>query len=599
MLTRFRNVIDRRRRGGVPVWYDRAYRMPLPGIEGSSGMEPRRSDYVVWYLADAWALPLEALHPPSRIGYADLARVHTPGYLESLTRPETIARIFSIDPAEVRVDEVMKTLRLACGGTLSATHEALRRKGPTMNLLGGFHHAAPDRGGGFCAVNDIAVAVAALRAKGFLGRVAVLDLDAHPPDGTAECLANDRAAWIGSISGSDWGPLDKVDETLLPCGAGDREYLAALEKLLRRMPKAHLAFVLAGGDVLAGDRFGQLGLSLPGVRARDRKVGKVLAGVPTVWLPAGGYHRDSWRALAGTYLAVALGSKREVPADYDPLRARFSRIFRQLRAEDLEGEADLTLDDLEEALGISRGKRRRLLGFYTAEGIEYALYRYGVLDQLQRLGYDRFRVLFEPHTGGDRIRLLGQAGGQELVLIEAVLGKKQVGGLDALFVNWLTLRNPLAQFSPIRPQLPGQEFPGLGLAREAVEMIARIARRLGLGGVAIRPAHYHVAYACRHRFRFADPERQGRFEAMVRDLHHLPLLEATRLVAEERVLLNEKPYTWEADDMVFRLEGEYQDRREVAEVRDRSRFTLLPARDAPPGPGPDPAPAADRRTGAS
>ena len=73
-----------------------------------------------------------------------------------------------------------------------------------LNLLGGFHHAKPDAGGGFCAVNDLAVAVAAVRAEGFAGRVLVLDLDAHPPDGTAACLAADPSAWIGSLSGSSW-----------------------------------------------------------------------------------------------------------------------------------------------------------------------------------------------------------------------------------------------------------------------------------------------------------------------------------------------------------------------------------------------------------
>lgn len=581
MLARAKNLLGRQlRRGGVPVWYDRAYRFPLPGLEGRTGMEPRRPDFVVWFLADAWALALEDLRPPSRISWADLARVHTPAFLEGLTHPETIARIFSIDPAEVRVDEVMQTIRLAAGGTLSATHEALRRKGPALNLLGGFHHAAPDRAGGFCPVNDIAVAVAALRAKGFTGRVAVIDLDAHPPDGTALCLTNDRSAWIGSISGSDWGELDKVDETVLPPGSGDDAYLAALDGLLTRMPRPALAFVVAGGDVLAGDRFGTLGLTLAGARARDLRVAKALAGVPSVWLPAGGYQDDSWRVLAGTYLAVALGSDRPVPVDYDPLRARFSRIFRQLQAEDLEGGDDFTLDDLEEALGMSRGRRSRLLGFYTAEGVEYAFYRYGILDQLQRLGYDRFRVAFDAHAGADRFRLFGRADGQEHVLVEAVLGKKSIAGFDVLYTNWLTLRNPRAQFSPLRPQLPGQEVPGLGLAREAMEILARIARRLGLDGVAFRPAHYHVAYACRHRFRFVAPERQGRFEALVRDLGGLPLLAATRAVASGRVHLDGQPYVWEADDMVFRLEEEPEDPA-VAEVRERTRFTVLPAPAAP------------------
>src|SRR5438309_2261903 len=83
---------------------------------------------------------------------------------------------------------------------------------------------------------DHAVWFAAVRAEGFGGRVLVLDLDAHPPDGTAACLKHDRSCFIGSISGAEWGPLPGVDETVLPPGAGDAEYLRALEGLLQRMP---------------------------------------------------------------------------------------------------------------------------------------------------------------------------------------------------------------------------------------------------------------------------------------------------------------------------------------------------------------------------
>ena len=72
-------------------------------------------------------------------------------------------------------------------------------------------------------------------------------------------------------------------------GAGDGQYLRALEALLARMPRPKLAFVLAGGDVLAGDRLGRLALSIEGARKRDLKVARALTGVGSVWLPAGGY----------------------------------------------------------------------------------------------------------------------------------------------------------------------------------------------------------------------------------------------------------------------------------------------------------------------
>jgi hypothetical protein len=106
------------------------------------------------------------------------------------------------------------------------------------------------------------------------------------------------------------------------------------------------------------------------------------------------------------------------------------------------------------------------------------------------------------------------------------------------------------------------------------ELFERIAARLGLAGVAFRPSHYHLAYAVRSRFRFLDPARQGRFEALLRDLASLPLPEATRLVEDGRVLLDGQPYCWEADEMVDLLASAGDDAEAVAAAREAARFTF-------------------------
>jgi acetoin utilization deacetylase AcuC-like enzyme len=548
-------------------------------VEVAAGIEPRRADFAAWWLRECRAVPRSAVHHARRITYDDLARVHTPELLESLGRPEALAHVFGVDPSDVLVDEVMNTIRLACGATLAAARETLRSSAPALNLLGGFHHAAPGAAGGFCPVNDVAVAVAALRAERFTGRVAVLDLDAHPPDGIAACLAHDPRRWIGSISGSDWGALPDVDETYLPEGTGDAAYLDALAALLGRMPRPHLAFVIAGGDVLAGDRFGKLGLSLAGARERDLLVAAELEGVPQIWLPGGGYSTAAWRVLAGTGMALASGSLEAIPDDYDPIDARFARVARELSPTELTETGELTADDLEEALGLRPQRQRLLLGFYTASGMEHALFRYGLFEQLERLGYRNFRAAFDSTGLGERVRLFAEADGQEHLLVEVVLERRRVFGAEVLYVHWLSLRNPRAQFSEKRPRLPGQDVPGLGLALEAGTMLARMAVRLGLAGVAFRPAWYHTAYAARREFTFVDPERQGRFEALVRDLGDTPLLEATNLVADGRVLMNGKPYAWEADEMAYWLRESPDDPGEVARERERIHFTVA---DRPP-----------------
>ena len=143
-----------------------------------------------------------------------------------------------------------------------------------------------------------------------------------------------------------------------------------------------------------------------------------------------------------------------------------------------------------------------------------------------------------------------------------------------LYVHWIALRNPRARFSAERPQLPGQEVPGLGLSREVLELISRMAARLGLEGLAFRPAAYHLAFRGREFLRFVDPARQGRFEALVDLLKEVSLAEATRAVAEGRIRLNGEPYVWETDEMVKWLEPRPDDRAAIDAAKAGCRFTL-------------------------
>lgn len=543
---------DRFSRHPLTVWYSSLYRFPIPSLEATSGMPTRRADFVAWYLLDRQVVPQKSFRTPIAASYADICRVHTPDYVESLSQQATIGRIFASSPQEVPVDAIMHSVRLACGATLAAARETLRTREPALNLLGGFHHAGKTHGGGFCALNDMAIACAALRNEGFPGRVCVIDLDAHQPDGSAECLQDDQQTWIGSLSGSSWGDLPRIDETILPEGTSDGAYLEALRRLLSRMPAPDLAFVVAGGDVLAGDRLGRLRLTLDGTRRRDLQVREALDGIPSVWLPAGGYSDQAWQALGGTALALALHTREPMSPQFDPMRAHFKFVAANLGDSDLAETAES--NDIAEALGLKRSHTPRLLGYYTVEGTEHAFYRYGLLDHLERLGYSRIRFVIDDAGQGDRLRVFGTAAGAEHLLIEIVLEKKRLDEGDLLYVHWVTLRHPAS--AGRGPLLPGQEVPGLGLAKETGNLLARMAARLGLDGVAFRPATFHTAYAGRQRLRFIDPARQARFDALVRDLSSLSLHDATVAVAEGRVRLNGAPYAWEPDLMILWLRQE-------------------------------------------
>ncbi len=545
----------RARRAARPtVWHHEEFRIALEGL----GLETRRSDLVLWALLDHGVIRKSDIARPRRAPYRALAAVHTPRVLEALSSADALGPVFGAHPSELPVSRIATTIRLGCGATLAGARRALAGMGPQVNLLGGFHHASPDRAGGFSVVNDIAIAIHAVRAQGFEGRVVVLDLDAHPPDGTADCVAAAPEVmsdvWIGSISGTDWGGMDWVDETVIT-GADDSTYLRTLDRLLERMPKAAMAFVLAGGDVLAGDRFGGLALTVEGARRRDEKVRRRLGNTPAVWLSAGGYSNDAWRVLFNTVSVLAFHTPVEVDDDYDPLRARFKRVARSL-APPVDDDDLFTDLDLAESLGIRPEGGPRLLGTYTAEWLEHAFYQYGLLEHIERLGYRAFRVDVERLNDGDRLRLYGTNKHTEYLLIEAVLDRIKDPDGVYLFVNWLTLRHPAAMFSEGRPQLPNQEVPGLGLAREAGELLAVMAGRLELAGVALRPAALHVAYTARHDFSFVDPEREGRFEKLLQDLGHVPLTELTRALDADLVTLDGKPYRWEPSLMVSRLSGD-------------------------------------------
>ena len=196
-------------------------------------------------------------------------------------------------------EAVARRAFLSSAGTLLAARLALEH-GLACNAAGGSHHAGPDYGAGYCVFNDVAVAARALLDEGRARRVLVVDCDVHQGDGTARIFADEPAVFAFSIHAAKNYPARKAVSDLdvaLPDGTGDAAYLEALreglaEALARSRPD--LAFYNAGVDPWAGDRLGRLGLSLDGLRARDRLVLETLraAGVPVAGTLGGGYGDD-------------------------------------------------------------------------------------------------------------------------------------------------------------------------------------------------------------------------------------------------------------------------------------------------------------------
>jgi acetoin utilization deacetylase AcuC-like enzyme len=184
--------------------------------------------------------------------------------------------------------------RRSVGGTVAAARRALAH-GVGMNLGGGTHHAGRDFARGYCLFNDVAVAVARLRAEALARRVLVIDCDVHQGDGTAQILGPDPDAFTVSLHGARNYPFERIPSDLdvdLPSGTGDAEYLRALDGALDALPDGDIAFYLAGADPWEGDRLGRLALTKAGLRARDELVLSRLRGLPMCVVLAGGYAPD-------------------------------------------------------------------------------------------------------------------------------------------------------------------------------------------------------------------------------------------------------------------------------------------------------------------
>jgi acetoin utilization deacetylase AcuC-like enzyme len=231
---------------------------------------------------------------PRTAGDEDVLRVHTADYVRKLksgdlSAPERLA--LEVPWSRALVEGVW----LAAGAAIEAGRRA-RADGCAIVLGGGFHHAFADHGEGFCLVHDVAVATAALRAAGEVGRVAVVDLDVHQGNGTAALFTGDRAAFTVSLHQESNYPAVKPPSTIdvgLPDGADDDAYLAALEAPLARALdfRPDLLWYLAGADPYEEDLLGGLALTGAGLRERDRRVFAAAraAGVPVAVTLAGGY----------------------------------------------------------------------------------------------------------------------------------------------------------------------------------------------------------------------------------------------------------------------------------------------------------------------
>ena len=201
--------------------------------------------------------------------------------------------------------------RRAVGGTVLAARAAVAH-GLGINLGGGYHHARPALGHGFCIYNDVALAVHTLRSEGLQGNVLIVDTDAHQGDGDHAFFAADPTVFSFSMHQGDIFPSPKLAgdrDVELRAGTSDAAFLARLqaelEPLLDEVAPVLVVHV-AGSDVLHDDPLAGLGMTVDGLVQRDLMVLRAsrARGVPVLHLLAGGYGPSAADAQAKSVAAL-------------------------------------------------------------------------------------------------------------------------------------------------------------------------------------------------------------------------------------------------------------------------------------------------------
>lgn len=258
---------------------------------------------------------------PQKAADEDILLVHTQEYLEEVKKLARERGLLSLDtPVN---EKALEAAYYSIGGTYLAFKEALAGK-RVFNLLGGFHHAGPSAGSGFCIFNDHAIGIRKLQREGLIKQAMIYDLDAHAGNGTEEIFYSDPTVFVISLHqdprtlypgiGFAWqkgeGPGKGYNLNVpLPPGTGEKEYLARLDKVLKltKTYKHDLLVLILGVDTFKEDPLVQLSLE----EESYLKIGKRFKKFPKVAvLFAGGYSEmvpQLWLSFAKGFLDLKDG----------------------------------------------------------------------------------------------------------------------------------------------------------------------------------------------------------------------------------------------------------------------------------------------------
>lgn len=302
--------------GDAVVVYSPGYRVSLFGIERLHPFDIGKMDRIAAALVDEGLVPAGGFAVPEEVSEELLGQVHDPDYIASLQDARALGRALEVAvppviPSRALDKRVLAPFRRSVGGTVVAAEMALEH-GVGINLGGGFHHARPDMGHGFCVYNDVAVAIHVLREQGFDGAVLIIDTDAHQGDGDHAFFADDDSVYSFSMHQADIFPEPKLDgdaDLGLRAGTNDVDFNVALDEALRRLldqEQPAIVFHVAGSDVLSDDPLASLAMTVDGLVERDLLVYEAVRqrDIPLVHVLAGGYGPSSAQAQSRSVAAM-------------------------------------------------------------------------------------------------------------------------------------------------------------------------------------------------------------------------------------------------------------------------------------------------------
>jgi histone deacetylase 11 len=293
----------------VCVVYSSRYQIKLGGFERLHPFDINKYAKIYQQLQTDGYLRPEDVYVPEKIERRNLLTVHTEEYLHELAHDrEALSEYLEFGPALLIaprfVDRtVTQAFQYATGGTLLAARLALDH-GIGVNIGGGYHHAGPESGGGFCIYADMPIAIRCLQRDGLIEQALVVDVDAHQGDGTADAFDGYDSVFTFSMHQYGIYPYDSGDSDLdigLDAGFGDGRFLEILESNLPSVidrSDPDIIFLQAGVDTLKDDPLSDLAMTEEGVIRRDSYVidQAVSRGIPIVICLGGGYSKHAWRA---------------------------------------------------------------------------------------------------------------------------------------------------------------------------------------------------------------------------------------------------------------------------------------------------------------